>query len=317
MDTEDNRRSEFKKILLDLSNDQGILETDREREEIYNRLERLYYSKNTEKPFRHFYSDIFAVLTQLKADSKYGDINILGQNIAEIQKRYKAKNKDENGEIINIQDNIDKLYDHISLDIARIGYSDKSDHELLKDDTLKNISSEINSLNAKIQEAENKNKKITKKINNSQKEYIAILGIFAAIVLAFTTGTTFTASVLQNITQTNIYKIILVVLIIGLILINAVYGLLYYIDRLVEFHKEPKLKTLIISNITIFILIFADILAWNYGIVEKRNQNINAELLSAMNINCTIATENFINIKKQGAAEKLSLVSIRSTRPPR
>ena len=32
-----------------------------------------------------------------------------------------------------------------------------------------------------------------------QKEYIAILGIFAAVVLAFTGGIAFTTSVLQNI----------------------------------------------------------------------------------------------------------------------
>ncbi len=62
-----------------------------------------------------------------------------------------------------------------------------------------------------------------------QKEYITILGIFAAIVLEFTGGMAFSSSVLENIDKSLIYRIILVVCVIGLILFNVMWLLIDFI----------------------------------------------------------------------------------------
>ena len=47
---------------------------------------------------------------------------------------------------------------------------------------------------------------LKKEIKGVEKEYISILGIFAAIVLAFVGGITFSTSVLQNISSVSVWK---------------------------------------------------------------------------------------------------------------
>lgn len=54
----------------------------------------LYYSPDSQEGFRHFYSDIFAVLTQIQSGTKQGSIDILGQNLLEIRKGYQVLNTD-------------------------------------------------------------------------------------------------------------------------------------------------------------------------------------------------------------------------------
>ena len=47
-------------------------------------------------------------------------------------------------------------------------------------------------------------------MESSQREYIAILGIFAAVVLAFTGGIAFSTSVLNNVAKASIYRTVTV-----------------------------------------------------------------------------------------------------------
>ena len=112
---------------------------------------------------------------------------------------------------------------------------------------------------------------LSKETKRMEKEYVAILGIFAAIVLAFVGGLTFSSSVLQNINNVSIYRIILVAAVIGLVLINILYGLFYYIDRLVRVKSEPKIRPLFITNGIILILIISVLF---HGILDLWNIEI-------------------------------------------
>lgn len=121
---------------------------------------------------------------------------------------------DENGKVIDIRKEIIKLYDHTNLDIARINYTNamqnKTMSELAKNKLL------VEKLRQKVYEAE----EALKKADQAQKEYITILGIFAAIVLAFTGGIVFSSSVLENIDKSSIYRISLIAFIIGFVFFN-------------------------------------------------------------------------------------------------
>lgn len=66
-------------------------------------------------------------------------------------------------------------------------------------------------------------------IKGIEKEYISILGIFAAIILAFVGGITFSSSVLQNIAGISIYRLLMVIDLLALVLINAIYMLIKFI----------------------------------------------------------------------------------------
>lgn len=283
---ESQQRKEFCDILLSLAKSQDLLEDHYYRSNMYKRLESLYDSETKDKRFRHFYTDIFSVLTQIQQNPDLGDINILAQNLAEIRSGYQPQNKSSDGErIIDISDAIKKLYDHVNLDIARIAYSDGADKKVSGESSIENLQSQIHSIEQKAQKIKKDSDASLKKINaverkldNSQKEYITILGIFASIVLAFTGGLSFSASVLTNISQTNIYRTILIVLFIGLVLINILFGLFYYINSLIN--KEQKIAPLIISNIIFVFFLILTVLAWNNGFVEKRDKKIEFQTIS-------------------------------------
>ncbi|RDY30159.1 hypothetical protein [Lachnotalea glycerini] len=70
---------------------------------------------------------------------------------------------------------------------------------------------------------------LRKEIKGVEKEYISILGIFAAIVLAFVGGITFSSSVLQNIDSASIYRLLLVVDLLAFVLIQVIYMLIKFI----------------------------------------------------------------------------------------
>lgn len=277
------QRKEFCDILFELAKSQELLQDAYYRSNMYKRLESLYDAESKDKRFRHFYTDIFSVLTQIQQNSDLGDINILGQNLDMIRNGYKPQNKAVDGKrIIDVSDAIKKLYDHVNLDIARIAYSDGADRKISGESSIENLQSQINSMQRELQKAqeikndyEDTEKKIIdveNKLDNSQKEYITILGIFAAVVLAFTGGIAFSTSVLNNIAQASAYRTIAVALIIGLVLINVLFGLFYYVNSLVN--KEKKIFPLVISNIVIIVLLIITFFAWNNGWIENRDKKI-------------------------------------------
>lgn len=280
------QRKEFCNILFELAKSQELLQDAYYRSNMYKRLELLYDAESPEKRFRHFYTDIFSVLTQIQQNTELGDINILGQNLDVIRNGYKPQNKASDGKrTIDVSDAIKKLYDHVNLDIARITYSDAADRRISGESSLENLQTQLNSLQNELQKAqsikqdyettEKKLVEVESKLDNSQKEYITILGIFAAVVLAFTGGIAFSTSVLNNIAQASVYRTIFISLVIGLVLINMLFGLFYYINSLVN--KEKKLYPLIISNIVMIVLLIATVAAWNFGLVENRNNRINTK----------------------------------------
>lgn len=176
------KRQEFRLILLELSADQEILKEPKKRSSFYLRLEKLYYAPDNEKRFRHFYSDIFSVLTQINDGDDQGSIDVLGQNMDILLCGYQAKNSDDEGKLIDISDQIRKLYDHISLDIARIKYSEKGDVEVSGQESIEKIRSQINDDESKIITLQDSVKEATVKADKMQKEYVSILAIFAAVI---------------------------------------------------------------------------------------------------------------------------------------
>ena len=275
---ERQKRKEFKDILFELAKSQELLQNSEYRLGLYQRLELFYDAEPNEKRFRHFYSDIFSALSEIQQNPKLGDINILGQNLDVIRNEYNLINNSPDGKrMTDISDAINKLYDHVSLEIARITYSDAGDRRISGESAIKDLQSQVNAVRGELSKAQNNITRdmdeTEKKLNNLQKEYVAILGIFAAVVLAFTGGIAFSTSVLNNIAQASIYRTVCISLIIGLVLLNILFGLFYYINSLIN--RDRKILPLVIANVTIVILLAATFVGWKFGFVENRNDNIN------------------------------------------
>ena len=259
------KRQEFRQILLELSADQEILKEPKKRSSFYLRLEELYYAPDNEKRFRHFYSDIFSALTQINDGDDQGSIDVLGQNMNILLCGYQAKNSDDEGKLIDISDQIRKLYDHISLDIARIKYSEKGDVEVSGQESIEKIRSQINDDESKIITLQDSVKEATVKADKMQKEYVSILAIFAAVIGVFFSGVGFSTSVLSNIDKSSIYRILLGVTILGMFLFNLLALLLGFIREIVV-NKTLSLRVYIIGNLAFIIILALIYVAWIFQV---------------------------------------------------
>ena len=97
-----------------------------------------------------------------------------------------------------------------------------------------------------------------------EKEYISILGIFAAVVLAFVGGITFSSSVLQNINKGSIFRLLLIADLLAAVLINVIYMLIKFILIINGEHHDGKIKGFQIRYINVFCALGAGlvILGW-------------------------------------------------------
>ena len=101
---------------------------------------------------------------------------------------------------------------------------------------------------------------LQKQIKSVEKEYISILGIFAAIVLAFVGGITFSTSVLQNISAVNAFRLLLVVDFLAFVLINIIYILVKFIFTINE--KDSTLFNIKGLNISCSLIALIVIISW-------------------------------------------------------
>ena len=240
---EQEKRDSLRQLLMDLSKSQDVLKDRKDRRDYYLRLEAIYYNTDSDN-YRHFYSDIFACLSLIDADDSLGNLDILAQNMEAIKEGYIPINRDEahNNELIDIRKEIIKLYDHTNLDISRINYTKRMAGETQSElarakvliEDLKNKLAESDVARAEaVNHLNTESSKLKEEVRDGQKkmqnEYITILGIFAAIVLAFTGGMTFSSSVLENMDKASIYRMIAIVLILGLVLSNLIWLLIDFL----------------------------------------------------------------------------------------
>lgn len=291
---EQEKRGALIELLYELAVDQDALKNADDRIRCYKKLEDIYYKADDDN-FRHFYSDIYSCLTMIDGDSKKGNINILAQNMEVIKDGYRANvNHDDNGKTIDISKEIMKLYDHVNLDIGRLNYTrritEDTNAELAKvTQLIEQLQKQEEEAKKKVEsvsdEFEKKANTLSNEIQSGQKrmqnEYITILGIFAAIVLAFTGGMTFSSSVLENIHKSSIYRIVFITLIIGCILFNLVWLLIDFIRNMNE-KRIRKMWMFWAFNIMFISLMLLTGLAYKYDWMAREakiNQQIQSELL--------------------------------------
>ena len=147
------QREKFRYILFELA------KVDRENDEkIINGLKDLYRTADDRESFRHFYSDIALFVAQYPEHATKALANL---EAIRFSPHFSLGTKKQ----------INKLYDHISLEVARIRYLDE---------IKKNLKKSISLLEKFRDECED----LKRKIQNTQREYVGILGIFVSIILA-------------------------------------------------------------------------------------------------------------------------------------
>lgn len=122
---------------------------------------------------------------------------------------------------------------------------------------------------------------MAKDIKNSQKDmqkdYITILGIFAAIILAFTGQFAFSSSILENIGSSTAYRLVLIALIIGLVFFNLIWVLIDFIREICgkDISTQPKRKWnwFIVVNIILVLGIIMTCISYKFDWFKKIEPN--------------------------------------------
>ena len=137
-----------------------------------------------------------------------------------------------------------KLYDHFQLNLIQI----ESASIITKDAIAEAMKKEIEESH--------------KEIKGIQKEYITILGIFAAIMLAFVGSFTFSTSVLNNVGKTDVFELVIVALVIGLVFILLISILIDFLreinDKVIkDKNGKKRWSSKSVSTIGILVIIIA------------------------------------------------------------
>lgn len=222
-------------------------------EEITERLMN-YYNDNG----RHLYSEVSSFIYKTKEEN----FEYIIENLIIIKEYYNNSNLDE------YENKIFKLIDHIQLEMYRDehikkGYQNailsmvdetKNDIKTFDEKIHEELNGKYEDLNTKYEEINNVYKEMNKKsstinknikvqrknLDNLYTSIISILGIFAAIVIAFFGGLSILGSVLQNMHNVSKYRLSFTVLLIGLFMYNVIFMLLYIISKLTN--KKIKSK---------------------------------------------------------------------------
>lgn len=256
-----SRTQKLLSILKELSYNQNILEDSNSKNSYYTKLDSIYRKLSDGTEYRHPYSEIFGVLTEIDSENE-ASIDILAQNIGIIYQFSRDKQNKELGICI------EKLYDHVSLDVARINYVKAIDSRIginaqKIEDKLTTLDEMAQKLTTDVEQFDTKIKEYVDKVDNSQKEYVSILGIFAAVVLAFTGGTIFSSSVLENMHLSSIYRSLIVVMVLGIILIDVLFLLMDFIKVINKNITASKIPVIVMN---IILIIGIALVCWAYKV---------------------------------------------------
>lgn len=169
------------------------------------------------KTFRHSYSEISKYLSDLIPDER----DIIELNLLEVL--FYAAGVNENSDTTV---RLGKLSDHVSLEHMRLG----------RMDAIKFIGTKVHEESQemkRLSESNNKNMgKLHRRINGFQSQSITILGIFSGLVIGFSSGIDLLDSTFSNINSMNFYKMLVYICVIGLILFDVIFMLMYSVSKI-------------------------------------------------------------------------------------
>ena len=218
-----------------------------------------------ECPYRHLYSNVCAVMYEhLNTNPDKLDDGVpyparnLASNMELIYRSIEVTDRPE-----SVKRSVYKLYDHIELENTRMKYMAQQNKAQIEG--VEKLHKEVEDVGAK---AEAMWENMANMQDDLQRNYVTILGIFAAIVIAFAAGSTFSSSVIQSMASVSIYRLTFVMMVLGLFLFDLVMALFFFICRVSRFKEGAHLPMLVklVNGIAVVAVIVVVILRWNHAL---------------------------------------------------
>lgn len=195
-----------------------------EQIESIRRLQMIYQDS-----FKHSYSDFFPVLSKIFEESKEYSVEFLMANLETIRLELEEDYNSGKHEFKDIYEKFTKLCDHINLQISQTTYYFSNASKL------KDANATIQQANKDLLAAQDALNKANEQTKSLQTELIAVLSIFAAIVITFSGGISFLGSVMASINQAKYYEmIVLMAIICGTIIYNTIFLMMYLVSKIIK-----------------------------------------------------------------------------------
>ncbi len=243
------RQEKLGKFIYELSK-KLLSGNENETRQFLNRLNVIY-----KDGFKHNYSDLFPVVTNILRDDNEYNIEYLTNNLDELRTYLDDEYSDGKPEYSDIYKQFTKLCDHLNLQMSQLNYilsretskdvieKLRNDLELSNEQIVKSLV-KMDETSEKLEESNKKLEESNKKADGIQTELIAILGIFAAIIIAFSGGVTLLGSSIVSISSAEHYEsVVMIAIVCGMVMFNTIFLMMYYVSKLTERDVFAKCKT--------------------------------------------------------------------------
>lgn len=227
MDSKKRKLNEFLEMLSE--NPLG----DATRQDMVEKFTAIYISDpESLLEFRHSYGSITGKLLKLE-EANADAIDNICTNLEDIVNTFKQEIESyrepllpEQTQRILVYQKFEKLLDHISLEKIRLDFLYK-EYENRIEKTAKEAVKEY-------KRATKLSRKATKNLTNIKMEVVAILSIFAAIVLTFSAGIGFVKDVMVASISPSLCEKVILISVCGIVLFNVVFVLMYLVSKIVD-----------------------------------------------------------------------------------
>lgn len=209
--------------------------------------------------FRHSYSDFFPVISKIFEKNTTYAVEYLMTNLEAIREILELDYSNGTNQFCDIYSQFTKLCDHLNLQISEMTYFLCTDDKLSSvsenmQEANKNLMSahedlekalgELNPVREQLLKAQDNLLEANQRAKSLQTELIAVLSIFAAIVLTFSGGFTLLGSVMSSIGSARYYEmVVLVAVICGMVMFNTIFLMMYLVGKIINRNIYAKCKT--------------------------------------------------------------------------
>lgn len=217
------RQEQLKQCLYDMAS--KSMEDD-EVESIIIKLQGIYSNH-----FRHNYSMFLPIIIDVAKEGNNLDLDFLSNNIdracALVEADYlSALEKNIYPRYKGLYRPLSKLSDHINMEIARYNYY------LVGNQKTADLEQKNQELQNKIENASRELDAAKDKVEKVQTELIAVLSIFAAVVITFSGSFSFIGQALSGMNSSPFFKSVFFVLLCGVVVFNTIFVMMYTVSKI-------------------------------------------------------------------------------------
>lgn len=223
-------------VLRTMADNAFDIRSDEVLSDIIAKFHKVYDLDGSREVYRHSYSKLFILLSELHKQTSGVSNETLNQNLEYLYFRIQQM-EDESPQFRMA---VYKLYDHINLDIARIHFLEKENKDYY-DSFLNDYQSLRNDFQVSRENYEKTGADLRKQLERSKIDVVAILGIFSAIIIGLVSSIAFSSQILAHAHELSSGNVMTAVSLCGFVTISVFYLVFLLLSRII-FPDATKLS---------------------------------------------------------------------------